>query len=109
MTTRPDHAAEAQRLLTLIRPTGLSAQEQREFYAYETPANVIAAAVAQIALAQLEEQRTANLIALFREDGPEVFHEPSSDDKDERDRAVGRIKASWLALADDVARRVGLA
>lgn len=71
----------------------------------------IAIAEAQVHATALlaEEQRTANLIALFDEEAPEVFREPRSDDKDERIRAAGRIKERWLALADDVAERLDLA
>jgi hypothetical protein len=71
----------------------------------------VALAEAQVhaTAALVEEQRTANLIALFDEEAPEVFREPRPDDKDERMRAVDRMKARWLSLADDVAERLDLA
>jgi hypothetical protein len=69
----------------------------------------IARATAHALIAIAEGQHTANLIALFREDAPEVFRESRSEDKDERDRAVGRIKARWLALTAEIADRMDLA
>jgi hypothetical protein len=57
-----------------------------------------------------EEQRTTNLIALFREDGPEVFRPDYSGLSYEEKRvADAQVRAQYLAVADDVARRVGLA
>lgn len=66
-----------------------------------------AQAFATIALA--EEQRTANLIALFDEEAPEVFREVRSDDPEERKRGVERIRARWLVLAAEIAERLDLA
>jgi hypothetical protein len=59
----------------------------------------------------VEEQRTANLIALFREDGPEVFRADITPGMslDETRCLDGQVRAQYLAVADDVARRVGLA
>jgi hypothetical protein len=65
-----------------------------------------AQALALIAIA--EEQRTANLIALFDEEGPEVFTEPRTRDSEENHRAVGREKARWRALVAEVADRLDL-
>ncbi|MDY1005715.1 hypothetical protein [Curtobacterium sp. CFBP9011] len=56
-----------------------------------------------------EEQRTANLIALFDEEAPEVFRESRSDDPDERHRAIGRQKSRWLALSAEIAERLDIA
>lgn len=63
MTTRPDHAAEARRLLTLIRPEGLTPAEYGEYLAFDNSAAIVAAAGVHATLALVEEQRTANLIA----------------------------------------------
>ena len=69
--------------------------------------------LATIALA--EEQRTANLIAVFDEQGPEVFNEPTptaSRDVPYSALAADRaehIRSKYLALAAQVAERLGLA
>jgi hypothetical protein len=111
--TADQHAAEARRLLTLIdtRPLGPMAYAEYTAVFARDPEAVAAVANAHIALAQLEEQRTANLIALFREDGPEVFRADTTNgmSRDEFRRLDGQVRAQYLAVADDVARRVGLA
>jgi hypothetical protein len=58
----------------------------------------------------IEEQRTANLIALFREDGPEVIRaDYTGMTPEEKRRASAQVRAQYLTVADDVARRVGIA
>lgn len=69
-TTRPstavEHAAEARRLLGLIRPDGLSPEEYSEYLAFDNSAAIVAAAQVHATLALVEEQRTANKIAAFQ-------------------------------------------
>lgn len=66
-------------------------------------------------IAVAEEQRTANLIALFDEEGPEVFQEPTPTASRDvpysllaADRQE-RIRSRYLVLAADVAERLDLA
>ncbi|MFJ3029857.1 hypothetical protein ACIPEQ_13520 [Curtobacterium sp. NPDC087080] len=75
-----------------------------------------AQALATIALA--EEQRTANLIALFNEEGPEVFRAPeipatSIDSPEElrkaRRAATEAVRKQYLVLAAEIAERLDLA
>lgn len=96
--TAEEHTAEARRLLTLIRPDSLGADEQREFYAYETPANIIAAANVHATLALVEEQRTANLIAAYNGD---LLKNPHPIGTHEHD-------VWWAKTAGDLTERVGV-
>ncbi|WIA95835.1 hypothetical protein [Curtobacterium sp. MCBA15_004] len=68
-TTRPstavEHADEARRILSFVRADVLGSTDHAEYTAVyaRDPQAVAAVAAAHIALAQYEEQRTANLIA----------------------------------------------
>jgi hypothetical protein len=98
VTTRPDHAAEARRLLTLVRPTALTQAELPEFYAYETPANIVAAANVHATLALVEEQRTANLIAADRLDTILSPHGIGGEE----------YNAFWAKHAGNITQRLGM-
>jgi hypothetical protein len=109
--TADQHAAEARRLASLVRPTALEDHELVEFLAYDGAASVLAAAQMHATLALVEEQRTANLIALFREEGPEVFRAEHTGLPGTAGRAAveASIRLMYLEVADEVASRVGLA
>jgi len=65
--TAAEHTAEARRLLTLVRREALEGEAWQEYsanYACD-PQAVAAVASAHIALALVEEQRTANLVAAY--------------------------------------------
>lgn len=85
-----------------------AAQHQRNGHDYDA-GQAIARAQVHATLALVEEQRTANLIALFDEEAPEVFGEVRSNDPEERKRGVHRIRARWLVLAAEIAERLDLA
>lgn len=96
--TAEEHTAEARRLLTLIRPTGLTDEERNEFYSYEFSTNVINAAQVHATLALVEEQRTANLVAAYNGDLLKNPHPVGTHEHD----------VWWAKTAGDLTERVGV-
>ncbi|WP_065961211.1 hypothetical protein [Curtobacterium sp. UCD-KPL2560] len=91
-------------------------QHQLRGHDYDANQSIAKAqALATIALA--EEQRTANLIALFDEEGPEVFRAPEIpatsigtpvELRQARRAASEAVRTQYLVLAADIAERLDL-
>lgn len=98
--TAEEHTAEARRLLSLVRREALGDEAWQEYsanYACD-PQALAAVASAHIALAQLEEQRTANLIAAYSGDLLKNPHPVGSHEYD----------VWWAKTAGDLTERVGV-
>ncbi|MCS6578227.1 hypothetical protein [Curtobacterium poinsettiae] len=102
-TRRPTssaHADEAARLLGLVNTSSLNALDFNEYTAVyaRDPQAVAAVASAHIALAQLEEQRTANLVAAYNGDLLKNPHPVGTHEHD----------VWWAKTAGDLTERVGV-
>ncbi|MDF2895736.1 MAG: hypothetical protein K0Q46_2522 [Rhodococcus erythropolis] len=103
-TRRPqaaeEHTAEARRLLGFLDTDAIGAFDNAEYTAVyaRDPQAVAAVASAHIALAQLEEQRTANLIAAYNGDLLKNPHPVGSHEHD----------VWWAKTAGDLTERVGV-
>jgi len=98
--TAAEHTAEARRLLTLVRREALEGEAWQEYsanYACD-PQAVAAVASAHIALALVEEQRTANLVAAYNGDLLKNPHPIGSHEHD----------VWWSKTAGDLTERVGV-
>lgn len=96
--TAEEHTAEARRLLSLIRTTGLTDEEREETYAYESEVAIVNAAGVHATLALVEEQRTANLVAAYNGDLLKNPHPVGTHEHD----------AWWAKTAGDLTERVGV-
>lgn len=104
MTTRrltaQENVDKAHRLLRLTRNEPLSVTENAEYTAVyaRDPQAVAAVASAHIALAQLEEQRTANLIAAYNGDLLKNPHPVGTEANNEW----------WAKTAGDLTEQLGV-
>lgn len=96
--TAEEHAAEARRLLNLIRPDGLTTTEYNEYLAFDNSTAIVAAAQVHASLALVEEQRTANLVAAYNGD---LLKNPHPIGTHEHD-------AWWSKTAGDLTEQLGV-
>lgn len=98
--TSSEHAEEAARLIGLVKTSSLNALDYNEYTAVyaRDPQAVAAVASAHIALAQLEAQRTANLIAAYNGDLLKNPHPVGTEANNEW----------WAKTAGDLTEQLGV-
>lgn len=100
VTPQEEHTAEARRLLAMVNRVPKTREQLNEYTSVfaRDPQAVAAVASAHIALAQLEEQHTANLIAADRLDTILSPHGVGGDE----------YNAFWAKHAGNITQRLGM-